>query len=226
MRSSCYLGSVPAVKTKQKTIEVEIGVKLLSREGENVNVVDSRGRSLLHYAVLCCSVVMVRAILESGAVISILDKDNTPPLLYAAWREIDSFTTFETLTKAVAQVNRPAALHTSSTQLLDGVLSVFREGFIESDSVHQAPTVGSGAVIRSLLRFQPDLKATADGFTLLAQMASAHGDTDLVQLLIQRKVEDMAVAHYYGTALHAAASRSGCRSATITMSRQGRVLVQ
>jgi hypothetical protein len=51
-----------------------------------------------------------------------------------------------------------------------------------------------------------DLKATADGCTLLVQMISADGDTDLVQLLIQWKVDVMAVTHYYGTALHAAAT--------------------
>jgi hypothetical protein len=73
---------------------------------------------------------MVRAILESGTVISILDKDHKSPLLYAARSEMDSFTILEALTKAETQVNRPAALHTSSTQLLGGALSVFREGII------------------------------------------------------------------------------------------------
>jgi ankyrin repeat protein len=180
-------------------------IELLLRENANVNVVDSHGRSALHSAALFCPVKTVRMILASEASIDILDKDNKTPLLYAAWRELDSLTVLEVLTKAEAQVTKPSASRTSSTLLLDAALAVFREGFIESDSVHQVLTTGSGAVIRYLLQSQLDLQATAIGFTLLLQMASADGDIDLVQLLIERNVDVKAVAHYYGTALHAAA---------------------
>jgi ankyrin repeat protein len=185
--------------SKQHTV-----IKLLLREGANVNVVDSHGRSALHYAALCCPVEMVRTILASGAATDILDKDKKTPLAYAAWRELDSLAVLEALTTAEGQVPKPSVPHTLSVLLLTA-LSAFRDGFIESESVHQVLTTGPGAVIRYLLRSQLDLQATADGFTLLLQMASADGDIDLVRLLIERNVDVKAVAHYYGTALHAAA---------------------
>jgi ankyrin repeat protein len=180
-------------------------IKLLLRKDANVNIVDSHGRNALHYAALCCPVTTVQTILASGASISLLDKDNKTPLVYAAWRELDSLTVLETLTTAERQVIKPSAPRTSAVLLLDAALSVFNYGFIESESVHQVLTTGSGAVIRYLLQSQLDLQATATGFTLLLQMASADGDIDLVQLLIERNVDVKAVAHYYGTALHAAA---------------------
>jgi ankyrin repeat protein len=180
-------------------------VKLLLRKDANVNIVDSHGRNALHYAALYCPVTTVQTILASGASISLLDKDNKTPLVYAAWRELDSLTVLEALTTAERQVIKPSAPRTPSVLLLDAALSAFRYGFIESESVHQVLTTGSGAVIRYLLQSQLDLQATATGFDLLLQMASADGDIDLVQLLIERNVDVKAVAHYYGTALHAAA---------------------
>lgn len=35
-------------------------------------------------------------------------------------------------------------------------------------------------------------------------MASANSDAEILQLLIERNVDVMAIAHYYGIALHAA----------------------
>jgi ankyrin repeat protein len=76
-------------------------------------------------------------------------------------------------------------------------------------------TTGPGATIRYLLQSRLDLQATAVGFTLLLQMASADGDVELVQLLVDRNADVNAVANgnvgyeargrSYGTALHAAA---------------------
>jgi ankyrin repeat protein len=179
-------------------------IELLLRKNANVNVVDSLGRSTLHSAALLCPVETVRMILASGAAIDIPDKDYKTPLVYAACRELDSFTVFKVLTKAEEQA-KPSATQTSSTLLLDAALSVFKDGFVESESVHQVLTTGSGAVIRYLLQSQPGLQATATGFTLLLQMASADGDFELVRLLIERNVDVKAVGHCYGTALHAAA---------------------
>ncbi|KAI4913476.1 hypothetical protein J4E90_005193 [Alternaria incomplexa] len=180
-------------------------IELLLDKKANVNAIDSHGRSALHSAALCCPLETVQMILENGAAIDILDKANRTPLFYAAWREIDSLAVFEVLTKAEAHATSRSAPRTSPTLLLDATLSTFREGFIESESVHQVLTTGPGAAIRYLLQSQPDLQATATGFTLLLQMASADGDMELVQLLIERNVDVKAVAHHYGTALHAAA---------------------
>jgi ankyrin repeat protein len=179
-------------------------IELLLRKNANVNVVDSLGRSTLHSAALLCPVETVRMILASGAAIDIPDKDYKTPLVYAACRELDSFTVLKVLTKAEEQA-KPSATQTSSTLLLDAALSVFKDGFVESESVHQVLTTGSGAVIRYLLQSQSGLQATATGFTLLLQMASADGDFELVRLLIERNVDVKAVGHCYGTALHAAA---------------------
>jgi ankyrin repeat protein len=186
--------------TKQQAV-----IELLLRNGANVNVVDTYGRNALHYAALYCPVTMVQAILANGASTNVLDKGNKTPVFYAAWREIDSLTVLKALVKAEAQVPDPSAPHTPSPLTLDAALSVFREGFIESESIHQVLTTGPGAVVRYLLRSQLDLQATADGFTLLLQMASADGDIDLVRLLVERNVHVKAVAHYYGSALRAAA---------------------
>jgi ankyrin repeat protein len=186
--------------TKQQAV-----VELLLRKGAKANIVDKYGRNALHYAALHCPVPTVQAILESGKTMNLLDKDKRTPMFYAAWREIDSLTILKALMKAEAQVPDPSAPHTPLPVTLDAALSVFREGFIESESVHQVLTTGPGAVVRYLLRSQLDLQATADGFTLLLQMASADGDIDLVQLLIERNVDFKAVAHYYGSALRAAA---------------------
>ena len=180
-------------------------VELLLRENANVNAIDSHGRSALHSAAVCCPVETVQMVLESGAAIDVLDKDSRTPLFYAGYRELDSLAVFEVLTKAEAHVTSRSPPRTSPTLLLDAALSTFREGFIESESVHQVLTTGPGAVIRYLLQSQTDLQATATGSTLLLQMASADGDMELVQLLIERNVDVKAVAHHYGTALHAAA---------------------
>ncbi|CAN9288093.1 unnamed protein product [Alternaria alternata] len=179
-------------------------IQLLLRKKADANFVDSHGRSALHYAALYCFVETVRTILESGAAVDILDKDDKTPLFYAAWRELDSFAVLKVLTKAEEQA-RPSATRTSPTLLLDAALSVFKNGFVESESVRQVLTTGSGAVIRYLLQSQTDLQATATGFPLLLQMASADGDFELVRLLIERIVDVKAVCHCYGTALHAAA---------------------
>jgi ankyrin repeat protein len=108
-------------------------IELLLRENTNVDVVDSHGRSALHSAAQCCPVGTVCVILANEAAVDALDKDNKTPLVYAAWRELDSMTVLEVLTKAEAQVTKPSAPRTSSTLLLDAALSMFREGFIESD---------------------------------------------------------------------------------------------
>ena len=181
-------------------------IELLLRENADVSVVDSHGRSALHHAALCYPAETVRMILESGAAIDLPDEDNRTPLFYAAWRELDSFTVLKVLTKAEEQAVKASATHSSSTFLLDAALSVFiREGFVESESVHQVLESGPGAVIRYLLQSQLDLQATASGFTLLLQMAAADGDIELIKLLIERNVDFKAVGHYFGTALHAAA---------------------
>jgi ankyrin repeat protein len=194
-------------KDKRRTFfsKQQAVIELLLRKNANVNVVDSYGRSALHYAALCCPAETVRMILASGAAIDILDKDDKTPLFYAAWRELDSLTVLKFLTEAEARETKPSAARTPSVLLLDAALSAFRYGFIESESLHQVLTTGSGAVIRYLLQSQLDLQATATGVDLLLQMASVDGDIDLVQLLIERNVDVKAVAHYYGTALHAAA---------------------
>jgi ankyrin repeat protein len=179
-------------------------IKLLLREHANVNVVDSLGRNTLHSAAALCPVETVCMILASGAAIDIPDKDHKTPSIYAAWRELDSFTVLKVLTGAQEEA-KPPATHTSPTVLLDAALSVFKDGFVESDTVRQVLTTGSGAVIRYLLQSQTGLQATATGFTLLLQMASADGDFEFVRLLIDRNVDFKAVGHYYGTALHAAA---------------------
>jgi ankyrin repeat protein len=183
-------------------------IELLLRKNANVNVVDRHGRSALHFAALLCPVETVHMMLSNGAAIDVSDKDHKTPLMYAAERERDSFTVLEVLATAEDQVTKPSAPPTSSTLLLNAALSVFREAFIESESVHEVLTTGPGAVIRHLLQSQLDLQATSNGFTLLLQMASADGDIEFVQLLIHRNVDFKAIAHYYGTALHAA-SRFG-----------------
>jgi len=180
-------------------------VELLLRENANIDVVDSRGRSALHYAALYCSANTVRTLLLCGAAIDVLDNDNRTPFFYAAWRELDSFKVLKVLTEAEEQATKPLAPHTSSALLLDAALSVFNQGFVESDSVHQVLDTGPGAVIRYLLQSQHDIQATATGLTLLLQMAAADGDSELVTLLIERGVDAKAVDHYFGTALHAAA---------------------
>jgi ankyrin repeat protein len=182
----------------------QVVIKLLLRKNANVNIVDSLGRSSLHSVALLCPVETVRMIIASGAAIDIRDKDYKTPLIYAACRELDSFTVLKELTKAEEQA-KPSATRTSLTLLLDAALSVFKGGFVESESVRQVLTTGSGAVIRYLLQLQIDLQAIATGFTLLLQMASADGYFELVRLLIERNVDVKAVGYCYGTALHAAA---------------------
>lgn len=195
-------------------------VEVLLRNGADVDIIDKHGRRPLYYAALLSSAATVRAFLDRGASLMPSQSPEKSLLELAAWREVDSFPVFQVLIEAGAVITVTRSAEGTSSTILDAALDVFAHTnthgssrktnkagyFIESESIHQVLTTGPGAVVRWLLRNQPELQATAEGFSLLLQMASADGDAEFVQLLIERSVNVGVDAHYFGTALNAAAA--------------------
>jgi ankyrin repeat protein len=185
--------------SKQKDI-----IQLLLRNGAEINTLDKHGRSALHYAALHCTVETTQVLLDHGAAIDLMDDTGRKPLQYAAWREVDSLPVFLLLIKAEERSSKTPIIRPVYTPLLESALSIFErgcEGFIEAESVHDVLVTGPGAVVRWLLQSDPQLQASTKGFVALLHLASADGDADFVQLLIERNVYVKGTERSFGTPL-------------------------
>jgi ankyrin repeat protein len=200
----------PGVKSKTSKIlsRQEEVLVFLMRHGAPISTTDKFGRSILHWAALTCSEISVREVLKYGPSVYTNDNNGMSPLAYAAARELDSLCVFNALLE-FQDANETDVPAPDYTQLLTVALKNFKNkphgSFYESESIYDVLNTGSGAIVKKLLHLEPGMKAVGDGFGLLLQMVAICGDTDYLDLLIDREVEVSTEGYYYGSALQAAA---------------------
>ena len=140
-------------------------VSLLLNEGCPINIVNSKGESVLHIAALCGHIHMIEMLAEHGMDVNIGDHKGTSPLHYAAnWGQLESVRTLlglgarESMTKVAGNAGTP---------------------------LHQAVGKGHKDIVSLLLTERCPFVVTSDGSTLF-HLTATYGHNDMLEMLAEQ----------------------------------------
>ena len=191
-----------AVSSQQRT------VKLLLEKGADPNGTNGFKRYPLDIAAANCTVEVVQELISSGADAEAVTEKQGTALQAAARRGIYGLKIIKALLGA--NLSLPS-FDPGKVAALNEALSFFGESdmdFIGSSTVAEVLNTGPGAVVKFLLANLAGEKAVDSRYCHLAQMACMVGDTECIDLLLQRGMDVNFSGYHYGTALQAA-SRVG-----------------
>jgi uncharacterized protein len=148
-------------------------VERLIRQGANVNAVDERGITALHYAVNChnIDIRVVRDLVNAGADINARTPDNVTPLMNAVSMPYGKPEIALELIRAGAKVNVADSKGETALWI--------------------ATTDSSISIIRALLEAGADANAQGPGGNTPLHMAALNGSVDVATVLLQHGADVM-----------------------------------